>query len=139
MGFEKRERIVSVVFVLIIVFGSGFFGFLVGSFGMIGASYNPDVYISSEDGKYTLLLQEGSFLHSQKIEIRLKNGDEWTDYKGCLSFEYTGDSLLNEGMYEVKWEEEKITLILFQKSDLNNDELIERESHVIQLQGGENE
>ena len=136
MTDKKRKAIISVTLVILTILVTQYFGCVIAAFGVWDYSYNPDVYLSSEDGKYTLLLQEGSFFHSQKIEIRLKNGDEWTDYKGCLSFEYMGVSLLNERLYEVKWEEDKVTLILLKK---DSDELVEWKTQVIMLQGGENE
>ena len=136
MTDKKRKAIISVTLVILTILVTQYFGCVIAAFGVWDYSYNPDVYLSSEDGEYTLLLQEGSFFHSQKIEIRLKNGDEWTDYKGCLSFEYMGVSLLNERLYEVKWEEDKVTLILLKK---DSDELVEWKTQVIMLQGGENE
>ena len=56
MTDKKRKAIISVTLVILTILVTQYFGCVIAAFGVWDYSYNPDVYLSSEYGEYTLLL-----------------------------------------------------------------------------------
>ncbi|MBE6923948.1 MAG: hypothetical protein E7466_01740 [Ruminococcaceae bacterium] len=111
----------SLVTCLIIAYGIFYFAFM----NLLSPGYEPDLVISSPDGKYELVVREWSYFHSCGSDIYIRE-TKWYNRWMVKEIGYTSseDPCFADGHYYVEWESDKVTIYYYRGhpgvEDVNN-------------------